>query len=230
MKALKRIDLNKMIIIDVETVSVEPELNMLPKEMQDAWESKEGWNRTEDTTPEQHFLDRAALIPEFGKIVCISVGKFMQDRSTHIKSYADTDESSLLEPFIEWLSDKRVSASGVVFVGHNIKNFDAPYICRRTLINGLPIPDKLDNGGKKPWEVDLVDTLELWRFGAKNSASLALLAHLFGLPNPKLDMDGSKVRKVFWQENDLSKIVEYCEQDVRTLGQLILRFKGLPPN
>ena len=230
MKALNGIELDEMVIVDIETVSVESELNILPKELQDEWESKEGWNRAEDTTPEEHFRDRAALVPEFGKIVCISVGMFQSDHEIRIKSFANANEHALLEPFAELLNGERLSTPKVRLVGHNIKSFDAPYICRRLLIHGIPIPDKLDNGGKKPWEVDLVDTLELWKFGAKGSASLALLAQVFGLENPKQDMDGSKVGEVYWHQNDLEKIVAYCERDVRTLGKLILRFKGLSPN
>ena len=49
--------------------------------------------------------------------------------------------------------------------GHNIKEFDVPYIARRMLINGLPLPDVLQIGWKKTIGVKFLDTLELWRFG-----------------------------------------------------------------
>ena len=62
-----------------------------------------------------------------------------------------------------------------------------PYICRRLLINQLPLPDSLDIAGKKPWEVaHFIDTLTLWKFGDyKNYTSLSLLAAAFGFPTPK---------------------------------------------
>jgi 3'-5' exonuclease len=110
--------------------------------------------------------------------------------------------------------------------GHNIREFDVPYICRRLLVNGLPFPKLLDITGKKPWEVKhLIDTLELWKFGDnKNFTSLKVLTALFGIPSPKDDIDGSEVARVFYEENDLPRISRYCEKDVVATIQLYLKF------
>jgi uncharacterized protein YprB with RNaseH-like and TPR domain len=110
---------------------------------------------------------------------------------------------------------------------HNGKEFDFPYLCRRILINSLEIPSLLNIVGKKPWEVNHLDTMELWKFGDyKNFTSLELLAATFNIPTPKDDIDGSQVWSVYWNEKDLERIKTYCQKDVVTVAQLILRFRG----
>jgi len=116
------------------------------------------------------------------------------------------------------------------FCGHNIREFDIPYICRRMIINQLALPSSLNLAGKKPWETKhLLDTLELWKFGDyKNYTSLKLLAAVFGFPSPKDDIDGSEVGRVFWEENDLPRISKYCEKDVLATVQLMLKYLRMP--
>jgi hypothetical protein len=97
------------------------------------------------------------------------------------------------------------------------------------IINKLVIPEILDNAGKKPWEVKLLDTMDLWKFGDyKNYTSLDLLTTVLGIPTPKDDIDGSMVARVYYEEKDLQRIVHYCEKDVLAIAQILLRFKNLP--
>lgn len=111
---------------------------------------------------------------------------------------------------------------------HNGKELDFPFIGRRTLINGLTLPNQLDLAGKKPWEIPHLDTMELWKFGDyKHFTSLELLAHLFNIPSPKQNLDGySLVAKTYYKENDLEKIKDYCQNDVITIAQLFSKYKG----
>ena len=95
------------------------------------------------------------------------------------------------------------------------------------LINGIKLPYKLDLFGKNPWEIPHLDTMELWKFGDyKHYTSLKLMANVLGIPSPKDDMDGSMVREVYYEENDLDRIVIYCELDVVTTAQVFLRLRG----
>jgi hypothetical protein len=81
--------------------------------------------------------------------------------------------------------------------------------------------------GKKPWEINHLDTMELWTFGDyKNFTSLNLLAAIFNIPTPKDDIDGSQVGHVYWVENDLRRIAIYCQKDVVATAQLIRRYRG----
>ena len=113
--------------------------------------------------------------------------------------------------------------------GHNIKEFDIPYICRRMVIHRIPLPGLLDLSGKKPWETPLIDTMEMWKFGDKKSfTALKLLTAIFGLPTPKDDIDGSQVAQVYYGEHDLPRIAVYCEKDVVATAQVFLRLNQLP--
>jgi 3'-5' exonuclease len=133
-----------------------------------------------------------------------------------------------LSDFINLL-EKYYSSKQYLLCAHNGKEFDFPYLARRILINGLKLPEILDNAGKKPWEVAHLDTLELWKFGDyKNYTSLELLAAVFDIPTPKNDINGSEVAEVFWKDNDLQRIVTYCQKDVLTIAQLFLRYQGKP--
>ena len=88
---------------------------------------------------------------------------------------------------------------------------------------------KLQFHGAKPWEIDMIDTLQWWKFGDyKNYISLNLLANVLNIPTSKGDMDGSKVREVYYEEKNLDRISTYCEKDVIVVANIILRFKNLP--
>ena len=141
-----------------------------------------------------------------------------------MKSFASHDEKELLEKFANLLKSQPAS---LILCAHNGKEFDFPYICRRMLVNGLPIPSQLEIAGKKPWEVNHLDTMELWKFGDyKSYTSLSLLAAIFNIPTPKDDIDGSMVGRVYWVENQLERICTYCQKDVIATAQLLRRYRG----
>ena len=52
------------------------------------------------------------------------------------------------------------------------------------------------------------------------------MAHVLGIPSPKEDIDGSMVRQVFYEDQDLDRIIKYCEQDVIAVAQIILRLRN----
>lgn len=112
-----------------------------------------------------------------------------------------------------------------MFCGHNIREFDIPFICRRMFIQQMHLPAVLqDLQNRKPWENPMLDTMQFWKFGEyKNFVSIELLAHLLEIPTPKDDIDGSEVGRVFWKENNLERIAVYCGKDVITVAQVYLR-------
>jgi predicted PolB exonuclease-like 3'-5' exonuclease len=188
----------------------------------------------ENTTLEESYLQRAGILAEFGRIICISTGYFFENSSKQlclkIKSIYGHDEKVLLESFLQINNKFFQHNKQFQYCGHNIKEFDMPYICRRLLINNLPLPDYLQLHGAKPWEVRMADTLQFWKFGDyKNYISLNLLAGVLGVPSSKsADMDGSMVKKVYYEDNNLPKIVDYCQRDVVVVANVMLRFKNLP--
>lgn len=221
------IPFQKLLFLDIETVPMCASYEEMPERIRPLWDKKASYLiKNEEDTPESIF-PRAGIYAEFGKVVCISFGMMMEGHF-RIKSYYGDDEKQLLTDFANLL-ESRFSSKDFLLCAHNGKEFDFPYLSRRMLINGISLPEILDLSGKKPWEVSHIDTMELWKFGDfKNYTSLEVLAAVFDIPTPKDDIDGSQVGSVYWQDQDLDRIVTYCQKDVLTIAQLFLRYQGKP--
>jgi predicted PolB exonuclease-like 3'-5' exonuclease len=226
---IEKIKLDHILFLDIETVPEIQNFADLDEEMQQLFEAKTTYQRKESQTAED-FYEKAGIWAEFGKIVCISVGYFMMKgdvRNFRVTSFYG-DETKLLKEFSQLL-DEYYRGPQFVLCGHNIKEFDLPFIARRMIVNQVTIPEKLQLFGKKPWEISHLDTMELWKFGDyKHFTSLKLLTKILGIPSPKGDIDGSQVAKVFYQENDIDRIIVYCEKDVIATAQVLLRFRKEP--
>jgi len=224
---LDRINLEHILFLDIETVPESKDFNELDDEKQELWDQKSKYQRKDLFTPEE-FYERAGIWAEFGKIICISVGyfNFNGDVRTFRTTSFHGEESKLLKEFKNLLIT-HFSSSKHLLCGHNAKEFDFPYIARRMLIHRIELPYKLNLFGKKPWEIPHLDTMELWKFGDyKHFTSLKLLANILGIPSPKDDIDGSQVRQVYYEENDIDRIITYCEKDVVTTAQVFLRLRN----
>lgn len=229
---IAKMPLENFLIIDIETVSEQKDFESLATGWQHLWEEKVMRSLPENTTAGEYYPQRAGVMAEFAKVVCISIGYFKKEKDLHqfrVKSLFANDEHELLQQFIHTINQLEAVHKRWSFTGHNIKEFDVPFLCRRLLINGLAIPPYLDFQNMKPWETNMVDTFQYWRFGDyKNYTSLKLLAAALNVPSPKDDIDGSMVGHVYWNENDLQRIAVYCQKDVVTVANIILRFKNLP--
>jgi len=227
---MNNIDIQNILFLDIETVSGVSKFEDLSEEMQYLWADKTKWQRKEEITPEDYYSERAGILSEFGKIVCISVGFVHYQEGTknfRLRSFYNHDEAVLLGEFSELLSRNFFNNPRQVLCGHNSKEFDIPYICRRMLINGINLPPILQIAGKKPWEIQHLDTMELWKFGDyKHYTSIKLLCAIFNVPTPKDDIDGSMVSSVYWNDNDLKRIAKYCEKDVLATAQIFLKFQN----
>lgn len=224
---LGHVKIEKVLFLDIETVPQYPTFDQVPEKLQQLWEHKAIKLKEKEEITVEKMYERAGIYSEFGKIICISVG-FIHNNQLRIKSFANDNEEQLLKEFGEMLHNN-FSKPGTLLCAHNGKEFDFPYISRRMLINGIELPPLLDIAGKKPWDIQHLDTMELWKFGDyKNYTSLALLTAIFSIPTPKDDIDGSQVGQVYWQDNDLKRIVTYCQKDVVAIAQLLLRYKGMP--
>lgn len=223
---LHKIKLQNILFLDIETVPETATYEELPAEKQLLWEEKTQYQRKDEYTPED-FYDRAGIWAEFGKIVCISVGFFSfkaGERKFRITTFCGQEEQLLKE--FSALLDSHFHENHHLLCAHNGKEFDFPFIARRMLIHNIPLPEKLNLFGKKPWEVPHLDTLELWKFGDyKHYTSLKLLTNILNIPSPKDDISGADVCKVYYQENDQERIVKYCEKDVVAIAQVILKLR-----
>lgn len=226
-----KFSLDNLLVVDIETVRSHKLYEEMPERLQVQWDRKSTFLRgNDDETPKDLFEDRGGIYAEFGKIVTISIGFFTHsgpELSLRIKTLYSNDESVLLSDFNNILN--KFDPNKVILCGHNGKEFDFPYICRRMLVNNIKLPPVLDTAGKKPWEVNHLDTMEMWKFGdRKNFTSLELLAALFDIPTSKDAIDGSQVSEVFYEEGDLAKIAHYCSKDVLVTSQLLLKLNQHP--
>jgi len=230
---LENYNIENILFLDIETVPQKGSYEHLPENLKLLWNKKaELLSKFEKVSAEEPKLpaevyERAGIYAEFGKIVCISTG-ILRNEVLWIKSFYGDEEKNVLEEFTATLNKAQEKRYGFL-CAHNGKEFDYPYLIRRLLLNALPVPPILDLSGKKPWEVNHLDTMELWKFGDyKNYTSLELLATIFGIPTPKDDIQGSDVARVYWEEGDLARIVKYCQKDVITIANLFLRLQGKP--
>ncbi|MDR6515030.1 ribonuclease H-like domain-containing protein [Chryseobacterium camelliae] len=221
---IQHIPLDKVLFLDIETVPGAALWEDLTEAEQMLWDKKTRFQRKEDVEAGDFYVERGGIMAEFGKIICITIGMLEKNDTLKIKSFSGHDEKKMLLEFGEIFNSPRLR--DVILCAHNGKEFDFPWIARRFLINGLMPPVPFQMFGKKPWEIPHIDTMELWKFGDyKTFVSLELLAHVFGIPTPKDDIDGSMVSSIYYIEKDLQRIVDYCEKDVLTLANVFRRMR-----
>ena len=247
MHILRHVDLTRIFFVDIETVPGHATHAELPAAHQPLWqqfcEKRHAPELAAGRTPAELFA-HGGLYAEFGKVVCISVGFFrpLKDDTLEFrtKSFADHDECAVLRGFGQFLQRygpygparyaklDTAGPDGHFLCAHNGHEFDYGYLGRRMLICGQPIPPMLDVAGHRAWDLPhLLDTMDLWKFGDnKGPISLALLASVFGIPTPKDDLDGAQVARVYWEHQDLGRIVAYCEKDVIATARVYLHYAG----
>ncbi len=226
---LDNIRLENILFLDIETVPQHSSYDELSEAERELWDKKAVFLKKEEPDTAASLYPRSAIYAEFGKVVCITTGFVShspEGRQFRVKSFYGDDEKTVLTEFRELL-ERHFSGPRHLLCAHNGKEFDFPYMARRMLVHGIPLPRALDIAGKKPWEVPHLDTMELWKFGDyKNFTPLNLLAAIFGIRSPKDDIDGSMVWFVYWKEKNLERIVNYCQKDVVTVAQVLLKMKG----
>ena len=182
-------------------------------------------------TDEQLYIEKAGLQAEFGKIICIAIGKLNLSGSIptiSIKTYKDIDEKQLLKQFVGNANAIVKKLPAVIYMGFNSKRFDVPYITKRCFINGVNIPKVLRTYKVKPWESQHEDFLDIWSANAwqESYTPLELVCENLDVKSSKDDIDGSEVYRIYWKENDLNRICEYCAKDVMSLANCLLTISG----
>lgn len=244
--------IQQVLFLDVETVSQQPQFDQLDPQGRKLWQQKIGFMARRDdhewmeTDYAETYKDKAAIYAEFGKIIVISAGIIHESEAAipsdpsemgkqkqltlRIKSFFGHDEREVLLQFAAVLDKNFNDPNQHILCGHNIREFDIPYLCRRMTAHQIPLPVLFNITGKKPWEVKYIaDTLEMWKYGDhKNYTSLDLLAYTLGIPSPKEQMDGSRVGHAYWEEHAIEEIKRYCERDVLTVARVYLRLNQMP--
>jgi len=223
-------DLSRILFLDIETVPQTYLWDNLEPHAAKLFSEKTRFEQQRDAkSAEQLWDEKGGILAEFGKIICIGVGSLHKEGdgwSLRVTSYHGDHEYDLLTRFADLLN-RHYATDDHWLCAHNGKEFDFPWIARRCVINRITVPRILDIGGRKPWEVGHVDTMNLWSFGDRKAyTSLALLTHVLGIPTPKDDITGADVARVYYEDKDLERIATYCRKDVIATAQLYLRLTG----
>jgi predicted PolB exonuclease-like 3'-5' exonuclease len=227
--------LNKILFIDIETVGLSSTYKKFSSDYSELhlqfvkyldWFTKR-FPEDSELSIEQIFESRAALVPEFAKIICVSAGVVDKEGELKKMTYFNSDEKILLEEVNKLLG--RVNGPGFSICGHNVKNFDIPMLAKRMMINGIKPSSILPSYDTKPWEIRAIDTKEIWQYGQFGAiSSLELMCISMGIPTPKSDeISGDKIHHLFWNENKYDLIKEYCEKDVDTVFEIVKKIKNL---
>lgn len=238
-KALQNVNIDDVLVFDIETVAAEKKLTEDSK-FYDAWlykarNSKEfdKKNFTEDLL--DSFSEKAALFPEFGKIVCISIGHIKPNEGIiKVSSFYEgcnnkvKTEEDIIKAFNSALDAFQASRKKVYLCGHAIKAFDVPYVFKKSLILGIDVQDLMDTSISKPWELTyLLDTKELYQGTSFTPSSLIGLTTAFDIPSPKQDIVGSETTETYYN-GEIERIARYCERDVVAVGNVLLKMMKLP--
>ena len=228
--------LKHILFFDVESVSLHEKYDDLDAQGQELWKRKSHqlYRQKEDLDYNVAYAEKAGIFAEFAKVVCISVGYLAptnngDDWEFRLKTFYHKDEAIVLSEFADMLTRYYNDVSIHSLCGHNIREFDIPFISRRMLVNNIKLPAIIDIRYAKPWEREhLIDTLQDWKFGDyKNYTSLATLCYTFQIPSPKDTMSGADVHKVYYADAALDKIAIYCEDDVIATMRVYLRLQNL---
>jgi len=229
------IPITKILFLDIETVGGCPDYESCQRfspEIANQFDNYFNWflkrfTEDEGLTKDDIFKKRAALVPEFAKIVCVSMAFVMDNGDIKKQTFSGDDEKELLLQVRNLLD--RCHKLDFYLCGHNLKNFDIPMLAKRMIINGIMPSKLLPSYDTKPWEVKAIDTKEIWQYGAYSSiGSLDLMCSCLDIPTPKDgEVTGDKVHDSYWEKQMIKEISEYCEKDVVVLVDAIKKLKAL---
>lgn len=159
------------------------------------------------------YIDKSPLMPEFGKIVCVSMST-IKNGDVRIKSFYGHDEKEIVSNVNNIFTN--ISNKTLLGVcGYHIKGFDIPWLNRKFLQYNLKIPKVLKTFNVKPWEMNIVDLSELWKnYGTLENVSFDEMLYTLNIKSPKDLMSGKNVHENYWNNNDIEGIKFYCEKDV----------------
>ena len=99
---MQNIQLENLLLIDIETVPQHPDFNELTSDWKILWEEKVQRSLPENTSAAEFYSQRAGVMAEFAKVICISIGYFKRTGNTlqlRLRSFYDDDEKILFRDF-----------------------------------------------------------------------------------------------------------------------------------
>ncbi|HZW04268.1 MAG TPA: hypothetical protein VFF68_10100 [Anaerolineaceae bacterium] len=191
----------------------------------------EEYVRAETEKRKAEALDRAALDPDYGKI--LSIG-FSLGEEIHVLTNIDlyprpespdepweTPAHALSEVGLLMAFWNAFAACNGNCIGYNILGFDLPYLLRRSMALCVPVPF-VPNLAKFRTEPVTDLMMILYNWGSQTYKGLKQVARIYGLPNDCPDVDGSQVAGL-----DVETLIAYQASDVRLCMELYQRMNGV---
>ena len=159
------------------------------------------------------YSKKCALLPEYGRVACISYAFFMNNGELRVDSINYDDEERTMKE-AKRLFDL-IANKGLTLCGYNIKGFDIPFLFKKFLQYNITPPSNINFFNKKPWDVDCLDLQELWKNNSQSMiSSFDEFAYMLGVKSPKDEIMGVDVHKTYY-DGDYAMIKRYCEKDVK---------------
>lgn len=191
------------LFLDIETVPCDEEKKEIFLEIL----KKKNSNGKKDD--EQLFLE-TGLDGTYGRICCIAYIK--EGHGKIEKDVFKGTEREILQKFWE------VASNAHLFIGHNVMDFDLPFIYQRSVVLGVKPTQTLNFA--KYRNNPIYDTMREWTKWAYNgSVKLDTLAKVLNFKTSKDEMDGSQVWP-YYEDGKIDEICKYCMKDVE-LNRLV---------
>lgn len=211
----------EFVYIDIETAGKYPDLNTLKENDIRGYDlflrkiDRKGVQFVDwKDDPNNVYLKKASLIPEFGRLVCVTMAIVNNNDEIKMISSIDDDENILIKKVQKTLMNFS-NKSSYGLCGYYIKGFDIPWLNRTLLKYDLEIPKLLKTFATKPWEMNMIDLAEAWKSnGTVESTSFDEMLYMLGIESPKTVIAGKDVHNSYWVEQNIEKIKTYCEADV----------------
>lgn len=167
---------------------------------------------------------KQALDSMQGEILAVGWAYNGDKPQCHIRGEG-VDERELLEMVQDAIVPTAKMQRGLAptWVGHNVKNFDLPWLWRKCIKYGLYDLARVIPRGR--YAKDVEDTMELWATDYKDHVSLSKVAEFLGLEGKTNGLDGSKVYDA-WKAGEYDRIAEYCMGDVALTREVHAKIKA----
>jgi hypothetical protein len=211
-----RSSIYEMLFFNVKSVLTHPTIDDLMKSDKKMYENWKALSEKKyyNTQIEYTYDNYACNFPEYCKIVAITYGWVHienNEMKKEIKGIVDDDESIVIRKFMDVLhnrsSDAVLSSPQLfpILTGYNIINHDIPLLIKRFFLyrkqyeGNAQLPLILKKSlDVKPWEGNIVDIVNVWRFNGSEVQSLSMIADFLGLKMVGDLSTNAELSKYYW--------------------------------
>jgi len=213
------------LFLDIETLPAEEEKHAILKKLFEKKRAKGFKKEGEEKEKFEDFVAATNLDGSFGRILCI--GYALDDEPA--ENFCNVnDEKKTLQQFWNLVDEISIAPRnvqypdyGVLFVGHNVMDFDLRFIYQRSVVLGVKPPYELNFARYRNYPI--FDTMREWSKWSMGNIGLEKLALALGIPSPKDEgIDGSQVAE-FFAQGKVDDILRYCARDVETTRDVYKR-------